>query len=52
MKKLKEKVKMLDDLTDKMRKNYYKDLLVYQNPNGKTWKQHGNMKNKDLAEED
>lgn len=50
--KLKERVKVLDDLTDKMRKNYYKDLLVYQNPSGRTWKQHGNIKNNSLAEED
>ncbi|CDW81423.1 UNKNOWN [Stylonychia lemnae] len=48
---LKEKVKALDELTSNMRKNYYKDLLVYKNPK-KDWKNDGNKRNNYLNDED
>lgn len=49
---LKEKVNALNQLTEQMRKNYYKDLITYKNT-GKNWKQVAAYpKNHSLPDED
>eukprot|EP00347_Sterkiella_histriomuscorum_P000413 403375961 len=49
---LKEKVKALDELTQNMRKNYYKDLMTYKNTGAQNWKSQSNKKNNLLSDED